>query len=353
MMKKIFITMICGFVSLASVAQENNSLSRWYMQGMLGLANTGTETLNIGTLKNNLGFTGGAALGYQVNQNFGVSLQMQYARTHSIDDRGDAFGFNAVEPSLNAEFNLTNMICGYKESRKNFVNLYAGIAAAYTSALPDGYKINDMTDNFYALGFRAGLQYEHSMKNNWAFLVDAGINCFNDKFDHRTDGGLDSHLNLQIGFRKYFGYGKNRKRRTDMVDTHYNIIDQRDTVVIKEIEKVEAPKDMYSIFFTIDKIDIRPSEVSKIRAVAEFMKEHPEKCVFVFGYADRNTGTKRRNEWLATNRARVIAEQLINYYGIEEKRVIQYGQGDTVQPFPEEVFEKNRATICVIADFKR
>lgn len=352
-MKKILTTLVCGLVAVAAMAQENNSHDRWYIQGNLGLTNTGTETLGIGEFSDNLGFTGGASIGYKFNQNIGLAAQLQYGRAHSIDDLGKNFGFDVVEPSLNLEFNLSNILFGYKESRKNFFNLYAGVASALTTDLPNGCKIQDYTDNNYALGFRAGLQYERAMKNNWAFLVDAGINSFNDKFEHRSQKGLDSHLSLQIGFRKYFSDGKNRKHRSDFVDNVYNVIEKHDTTVVKKIEEIQGPKEMYSIFFQIDKIDIRPSEVEKIQAVADFLKAHPEKVVFVFGYADKNTGTKKRNAWLATNRARVITEELINTYGIDPSRIISYGQGDKVQPFAEEVFEKNRATICVIADFER
>ena len=83
------------------------------------------------------------------------------------------------------------------------------------------------------------------------------------------------------------------------------------------------------------------------------MKAHPEKVVFVFGYADKNTGTTQRNAWLAKNRARVICEQLTGTYGIDSSRIISYDQGDKVQPYTEEEFEKNRATICVITDLDR
>lgn len=353
-MKKILVTIICGIVAVAAMAQENDSKDRWYVQGLMGLTNTGTETLGIGEFGDNIGFTGGAALGYQFNPNVAVSAQLQYARNHSKNAAdGKAYGFDVIEPSINLELNLSNIILGYKEGRKNFFNLYAGVATALTTDLPYAGTQYGYTDNNYALGFRAGLQYERAMKNNWAFLVDAGINSFNDKFDHHVGGGLDSHVGLQIGLRKYFGEGKNRKHRGDFVDNYYNIVEKHDTTIVKKIEEVQAPKEMYSIFFEIDKIEIRPSEVGKIQAVADFLKAHPEKVVFVFGYADDNTGTKKRNQWLSTNRARVITEQLINTYGIDESRIISYGQGDKVQPFAEEVFEKNRATVCVIADFER
>lgn len=358
-MRNLLSLVFCAFVSVASFAQTSantevtqirDTKARWYIQGLVGLNNAGTETMDIGEFGGNLGLMGDFQFGYEINPYFGFGLQLQYACTHTKwEDK--SYGLDAVVPSLVIEWNINNTILGFKEDRKNNFRLYAGVAGAYTGQLFTGYEKGDLTDNHYALGFRAGLQYEHMLKNDWAFVADAGINSFNDKFEHRKEGGLDSHVGLQVGFRKYFG--RATKRRKDFKETIVNYIERHDTTVINKIEEIRKPKEMYSIFFEIDKIDIRESEVEKIQAVADFMKAHPEKVVFVFGYADKNTGTKKRNAWLAENRARVICEQLIQTYGIDPARIISYHQGDKVQPFAEEEFEKNRSTICVITDLER
>lgn len=359
-MKKFLVFLICGIVSSALFAQETSSKDKWYFGAQIGVNHTGTETMGFGNFDGNIGFSGDLELGYKINPFIGVGLRLGYDRVHSIfGSTGEkAQGFNALEPSLNVEWNLINTILGYKEGRKNALSIYAGIVPAFTSDLPDGYRPADGTQNNYALGFRAGVNYEYLFSNNTGFIVDAGINSFNDKYDARGknnggNGKLDSHINLMVGIRKYFG-GLNRKHRSDFKEEIVTRIVKRDTTVIKDIVEKKAPKDVYSIFFTIDKIDINESEVAKIQAVADFMKAHPEKVVFVFGYADKNTGTKRRNAWLAKNRARVIIEQLTETYGISADRIISYDQeGDKVQPFAEEEFEKNRATICVITDLVR
>lgn len=359
-MRKLFSLLFCVMATATALAQSTNSSvdytqirdskSRWYIQGLVGVNNAGTETMSIGELGGNIGIMGDLQLGYEPNPYIGLAIQLQYACTHTKWDN-KSYGLDALVPSFVLEWNINNTILGYKPDRKNNFRLYAGIAGAYTGQLFTGYEKGDMTDNHYALGFRGGLQYEHMLKNDWAFVADAGINTFNDKFEHRKEGGPDSHLGLQVGVRKYFG--RSKRHRGDYKETIVNYIERRDTTVIKKIEEIRKPKDMYSIFFAIDKIDIQESEVAKIKAVADFMKANPEKVVFVFGYADKNTGTAKRNAWLAENRARVICEQLTGTYGIDPSRIISYHQGDKVQPFAEEEFEKNRATICVITDFVR
>lgn len=353
-MKKFLVFLICGIVSGAALAQETITKDRWYIQALIGANNTGTESLSLGSLSNNVGFTGSLELGYEFNPFIGLGLQGQFNRLHYIPESAkDVDPFNTIEGSLNFYWNLTNTFLGYKVNRMNAVRLFAGVSAAYASSLYTGYEYGDRTNNRDILGFRAGVQYERNLGKQWGLVAEAAINTLQDKLEDHKGGKMDSHVNLAIGVRKYFG-GAYRKHRSDWKEEIVNTIVRRDTTVIKDIVEKKVPKDVYSIFFTIDKIDINASEVAKIKAVAEFMKSHPEKVVFVFGYADKNTGTKRRNAWLAKNRARVIIEQLTDTYGIEPSRIISYDQeGDNVQPFTEEEFEKNRATICVITDLVR
>lgn len=359
-MKKILVFLFCGIVSGATFAQT--AKSKWYGQFQAGVNNAGTENLNIGTFKNNVGFSGSLEGGYEINPYFGVGLNLGYNRLHYIFNNAiRPEGFNAVEASINFNLNLSQTLLGYLDNRKNNIRVYVGIGGAFSADLHDNaYLTGHGTPNDNAFGVRGGLQYERNIGKGFSLMADAGINTYTNKLDGQNldvkgkKGGPDSHVNLTLGVRKYFGLGASRRHRADFKETIINRIEKRDTTVIKEKVEKRHPKDVYSIFFDIDKIDIRPAEVAKIQAVADFMKQNPEKVVFVFGYADKNTGTTKRNKWLAENRARVIIEQLVNNYGIEQSRILSYQQeGDQVQPFSEEEFEKNRSTICVITDFVR
>lgn len=359
-MKKILVFLLCGIVSGAVFAQ--GAKSRWYVQALLGANNTGTETMSIGTFKKNVGFSGSIEGGYEINPYIGVGLNLSQNRLHYMP-ASESLGFNGTEASLNLNWNLSQTLLRYLDGRKNNIRLYAGVAGIFSSSLAaNGYNDDKGRPNDNAFGFRGGVQYERVIKGSWSAMLDAGINVFGDAMDGKPlallnkayKGTNDAHVNVMVGVRKYFGYGASRRHRADFKETIWNDIVKRDTTIIKERVEKRHPRDVYSIFFERDKIDIRTSQVSKIQAVADFMKANPEKVVFVFGYADKNTGTTQRNKWLATNRARVIIEQLTNTYGIDPARILTYEQeGDRVQPFAEEEFEKNRATICVITDLER
>lgn len=353
-MKKFLVFLICGIVSTTAFAQEKIAKSGWYAQVLVGVDNTGTDNLSLGTIIHNIGLNGNIEGGYVFNPYLSLGLQAEYNRLNMKKYNGDREGFHALEPSLNLYWDLSNTFLGYIPNRKNHIRLFAGASAAFTFGIPFDFESEiQNTDNHGVFGYRAGLQYERNLGRNWAFDANAVINIMDDKLDSHVGGGSDSHLNVQLGIRKYFGLGKVRKNRGSYFETIANYIEKRDTIILNEVVEIPAPKDVYSIFFDIDKIDIRTQEVSKIKAVADFLKAHPEKVVFIFGYADRNTGTTARNNWLAKNRARVITEQLINTYGIDPARIISHDQGDRVQPFTEEEYEKNRSTICVITDLVR
>ena len=100
-----------------------------------------------------------------------------------------------------------------------------------------------------------------------------------------------------------------------------------------------------NIFFIIDTWDIQASEQPKIDAIVAALNEHPDAKVSVSSYADKDTGTARRNEFLSKNRSAEVAKAL-KAAGIAEDRITTAYYGDTVNPFPTP--ETNRVSVCVV-----
>lgn len=354
-MKRVFLgILLCGVCSFSAMAQ--NLQDRWFSQILLGVNNTGTETMSLGHMSNNIGFSNGMSLGYMLNPYMSIYAQATFDRLHSKTPSyasypNTNYSFNSVEPSLNVSWNLTNTFLGYKEDRHHALSLFGGAVGAFTSKLPGGFTNGYFSHNQTVYGYRAGLEYVRQLNKGWGILLQGVFQSFPDKFEGFTDGGMDSHVNLMIGLRKSFGKRPESTTVWGEPEVRERVVTEvtRQQVVIDR----EVDKDMYAIFFEIDKIIIRDSQVSKIQAMANYMKDNPKKVVFMFGYADDNTGTKARNKWLAENRARVIKEELVNKYGIDESRIITHHQGDVVQPYPEEEFWNNRATVCVVTDLER
>ena len=357
-MKKIFILLSVMAMTVSAFADETvvtvknekeytAPKSAWFISVIGGVGHAGTDYLRFKSFKNDNGVRGVAAaeIGYRFNPYLSLSAQAQYSRVASrLGSGGQYRGLNVIQPSVLLYWDMINTFGGYKAERKNHLFLYGGPSIATTLGYnPKGYD--------FSYGLKVGLQYEYRFSRGWAFLADVSGTLLSDDMDLSEDGRekMEKIASAQVGVRKYFGL--NRKTAKYYASESYtNYITRRDTTVITKTNEVPAkPQPTYSCFFTINKIDLNDDSQRAIKQCAEYLKANPGKRVTVFGYADKNTGTAKRNAWLASNRARVVKEALIAE-GVSADRISTYDEGDKVQPYPEAVFEKNRSAIMLITE---
>jgi peptidoglycan-associated lipoprotein len=87
-----------------------------------------------------------------------------------------------------------------------------------------------------------------------------------------------------------------------------------------------------TVYFDFDKSNIKPSELPKIRAVADAMLSMPGKAVSVEGHCDER-GTEEYNRALGERRALSVREQLVQF-GLNPDMIptISYGEDRPVDP---------------------
>ncbi len=98
-----------------------------------------------------------------------------------------------------------------------------------------------------------------------------------------------------------------------------------------------------SVYFAYDSAEIRSSEKSKVEAVAEYMKSHPEVALRVEGNCDER-GTEEYNRALGDRRALKAREELAAL-GADASRIvtISYGKDRPVDTADtEQAHSKNR-----------
>jgi peptidoglycan-associated lipoprotein len=98
-----------------------------------------------------------------------------------------------------------------------------------------------------------------------------------------------------------------------------------------------------TIYFDLDRYNVKPSEVSKAQAVATYLREQPNYKVLVEGHCDER-GTPEYNRALGERRALAIRESLI-HFGLNGDRVqtISYGEDKPADSSHDETaFAKNR-----------
>jgi outer membrane protein OmpA-like peptidoglycan-associated protein len=88
------------------------------------------------------------------------------------------------------------------------------------------------------------------------------------------------------------------------------------------------------VYFRLNSAKVDNNQQINIYNTAEFMKES-QKPIKVIGYADKKTGTSSYNLTLSEKRARAVAKELIEKYGISSERISIEWKGSDVQPFDE------------------
>ena len=87
------------------------------------------------------------------------------------------------------------------------------------------------------------------------------------------------------------------------------------------------------------------AEEAKIKALVEFLNANPEYSVEIVGYADKATGSAKRNMQVSKLRVDAVMKKM-SQLGAPVDRVSTSYVGDTQQPFAEN--DMNRVIICTV-----
>jgi outer membrane protein OmpA-like peptidoglycan-associated protein len=96
----------------------------------------------------------------------------------------------------------------------------------------------------------------------------------------------------------------------------------------------------FSIFFDVNKFNIKEEEMKKVASIAEYMKNDKSLRIKVVGNADQS-GSDEYNDYLSKKRAEEVYNTLINKYSIENNRLSLDSKGKR-DPFSKEHFSVNR-----------
>lgn len=89
------------------------------------------------------------------------------------------------------------------------------------------------------------------------------------------------------------------------------------------------------VYFRINSAKIDKNQQINIYNTAAFMKDNSTP-IKVIGYADKDTGTSTYNMGLSEKRARAVAKELIDKYGISSSQITIEWKGSDVQPYSNE-----------------
>ena len=116
--------------------------------------------------------------------------------------------------------------------------------------------------------------------------------------------------------------------------------------VLKEV--VTFP---YLVNFVIDKVDVVNRELVNLKVVAEMMKATPDIRYLVTGYADKHTGSVKRNEWLAKHRSENVYKVLTEQFGVPASQLILDDKGGVENMYYDDP-QLSRSAIITIYEEK-
>ena len=291
------------------------------------------------------------AMGYKFNEIVGVrgSVSGLWARNRYAYPEAK-YSWNFVQPSLEGEVDLTQLLLGRDPERLTSVYAFAGVGLAYSFNNDDAVEADKRfgvdfqklwKDDRWNPVVRAGVGAAFRLTDRVALTLEGNANMMPDHFNskHGRHDNRDWHFNALVGVRVNLG---DSYRRTEAV--YETIIPQPapQPVVEQPKEKIQFT---VNIQFVINQSVIRSNQMSKLRKLLKYLEEHPTAFVRLTGYADKETGTPQINDRLSRERASVVAQFLMDE-GVNESRIRKFAKGDRVQPF--DIPEDNRVTICFV-----
>ena len=348
----------------------------WYL-GMDGGLPFGLSTFSsFGHDKTHLGWAAGIYGGYRFNPIFSAELSARYGEVNlSAQDccvernywlgsdgilyKAGVLGMDSWEYAqlkshvrmgwygARVHVNLLGLLRNTAHSRWTVAvspHLYAVTTCADIQTLADHAEVMKGSTRWH-LGYGASLQAGYQLTSNLNLGIYSGLTRLSgERIDgmpehlHKNNFVWESGIRLGISFSKK----KNKIVETPSVpqtevlhqDTilsenvnqkEKETVDKAETKVVEQDIKEPVKVTFPVIYFSFNRITIRPSEVSKLKSILHILKENPDMKVMVTGWCDTR-GSVAVNRRISRQRAQALKTWLVKR-GIAASRISVVGKG--------------------------
>ena len=348
----------------------------WYL-GVDGGLPFGLSTFSsFGHDKTHLGWAAGIYGGYRFNPIFSAELSARYGEANlSAQDccvernywlgsdgmlyKASVLGMDSWEYAqlkshvrmgwygARVHVNLLGLLRNTAHSRWTVAvspHLYAVTTCADIQTLADHAEVMKGSTRWH-LGYGASLQAGYQLTSNLNLGIYSGLTRLSgERMDgmpehlHKNNFVWESGIRLGISFSKK----KNKIVETPSVpqtevlhqDTilsenvnqkEKETVDKAETKVVEQDIKEPVKVTFPVIYFSFNRITIRPSEVSKLKSILHILKENPEMKVMVTGWCDTR-GSVAVNRRISRQRAQALKTWLVKR-GIAARRISVVGKG--------------------------
>ena len=339
----------------------NRFFDNWFLSVGAGAQIYQGESDTYGSFGKRLSFAMDVSLGKWITPSVGLRVQYSglrangwgfgqtpYATSYYKDGMyNEHFGIASIHGDV--LWNISNAFGGYREDRTwNFVP-YVGFGGIRSYG-------NDTYKN--ELAFTVGLLNNIRISPSVDINLEVKTTIFNQALDKVSHGSSFENLTAAtIGFTYKFGKrGFNRPNMQEAVavdltpytDRIQNLQDQlsasqrqnKDLAAALEAAKNRKPETVtklqaapIAVFFQIGQAKLTEKEIVNLGYQAELIKQDPNAKYQLQGYADKETGTAKRNQQLSEERAQAVYDVLVKKYGVNPSQLEKVANGDRTQPF--------------------
>ena len=348
----------------------------WYL-GVDGGLPFGLSTFSsFGHDKTHLGWAAGIYGGYRFNPIFSAELSARYGEVNlSAQDccvernywlgsdgilyKAGVLGMDSWEYAqlkshvrmgwygARVHVNLLGLLRNTAHSRWTVAvspHLYAVTTCADIQTLADHAEVMKGSTRWH-LGYGASLQAGYQLTSNLNLGIYSGLTRLSGE---RMDG-MPEHLHKnnfvwESGIRLGISFSKKKNKIVETPSVPQTEVLHQDTILSENVNQKEketvdkaetkvAEQDIKEpvkvtfpvIYFSFNRITIRPSEVSKLKSILHILKENPEMKVTVTGWCDTR-GSVAVNRRISRQRAQALKTWLVKR-GIAASRISVVGKG--------------------------
>ena len=361
----------------AEVKEDGKTGSQGWYVGVEGGMPFGFSTFSsFGHDKTHLGWAAGLYGGYRFNSIFSAELSARYGEVNlSAQDccvernywlgsdgmlyKASVLGMDSWEYAnlkshvrmgwYGARVNVHLLGLFHKAANSRWdlavsPHIYAVTTKADIQTIADDAKVMNGSTNCH-FGYGADLQVGYQLTSCLKLGIYSGLTRLTgERMDgmpehlHKNNFVWESGIRLGISFSKK----KNKIVETPSVpqtevlhqDTilsenvnqkEKETVDKAETKVVEQDIKEPVKVTFPVIYFSFNRITIRPSEVSKLKSIFHILKENPEMKVTVTGWCDTR-GSVAVNRRISRQRAQALKNWLVTR-GIAASRISVVGKG--------------------------
>ena len=117
--------------------------------------------------------------------------------------------------------------------------------------------------------------------------------------------------------------------------TDFEVLEPMDYALLNDLNgQINSLRVDNVVYFRLNSSKIDKNQQINIYNTAEFMKSN-NAPIKVIGFADKNTGTSKYNMCLSEKRAKAVAKELIEKYGVNSNQISIEWRGSDEQPYSE------------------